>query len=80
MITLTDDERDTALRAARYCVIAMKRAAAPDAANVAKLEALVRVLEAESSLSRNGVWRCACPSPWRLPAEEACATCGGKRP
>jgi hypothetical protein len=82
MITLADDERDTALRAARS-TLAMLRSKDENEVttkNIANVERLIVVLSQESSLMRNGVWRCLCPGPWRLPDVLVCPTCGAAWP
>lgn len=86
MITLTDDEQATALRAARYALRGLKHqaehivteseAGRDAAANVAKLERVIVVLE---RTEQNGVWRCACPQ-WRQPTQDACEKCQEKKP
>lgn len=83
MITLTDDEQATALRAARYSHAGLKKlieaATTPSiveamSGNLANLERVIKVLERKND---NGMWRCLCAgNPWRHPTCSVCPTCG----
>lgn len=83
MVTLTDDEQATTLRAARYAFAAVERSivsgqAVPEnEASAAKLKRVIAVLDKKND---NGMWRCLCPNPWRHPTCLVCPTCGSAGP
>ena len=83
MITLTDDEQRTALRAARYAFAGLERSVvagqenAEQASNLERLKRVIVVLEKQND---TGMWRCLCPNPWRHPTCLVCPTCGMATP